>query len=166
MKTLDRIFNYLLFITSLILGTVIIVYCINRAVLAYQSPNWKYAPGLIASSHISTGVRNSISVNVVYHYTVNDVTYVGTVVGYGFRGFPDNWKREEAESKVAQYSRGASVQVYYKPSSPENSCLEPGGNLLGYSLPVTFGIFFCVFGVWGIQQRLKKPPNTVKSVND
>jgi hypothetical protein len=160
MKALDRIFNYLLYASFLILGVLVIVYCLNRAVLAYQSPDWAVVPGQIVASYTTVSGKNKGIVNphVIYRYTVNGVTYSGTEFSYGYNGFFFGESRETAEAKAAQYSYGAIVQVFYNPSSPAVSCLETGGSLWSYGFPVAGGIFLIVLGIWGIRRLIKPKP--------
>ncbi|HEX8735005.1 MAG TPA: DUF3592 domain-containing protein [Pyrinomonadaceae bacterium] len=164
MKTLDRIFNYLLYATCLILGALIIVYCLNRAVLASQSPAWAAAPGQIVASYTTVSGKNNgiINPHVIYRYTVDGVAYTGTEISYGYNGFFSGESREMAEAKAAQYPNGAIVKVFYKPSSPAVSCLETGGSLWSYGFPAAGGIFLFALGIWGIRRLLK--PKAVLSV--
>lgn len=157
MKTLDRIFNYLLYVICLILGALVIIYCLNRVVLAYQSPNWSVVPGQIIASYTTVGGRNNgiVSPRVIYRYTVNGATYTGTEFSYAYNGFYFAGSREMAEAKAAQYPNGSIVQVFYNPSSPAVSCLETGGSLWSYGFPVAGGIFLFVAGVWGLRRLLK-----------
>lgn len=157
MKTLNRIFNWLLYLTCLALGSLTIIYCLNRVILAYQSPGWAPVPGQIISSYINVGGKNNgiIYLKAMYRYSINGTDYVGTEVSYGFHGFPFGESREEAESKAARYPAGAVVPVYYKPSSPADSCLETGGDLWGYSFPIGGGMVLNIIGVWGIWRLLK-----------
>jgi hypothetical protein len=158
MKRLDRIFNYLLYLTCLIFGAFIIVYFFNRAVLTYQSPNWTAVSGQVLYSYLSIGGKHKgvVDVNVAYRYDVNGVTYTGSTVGYGYKGIPFSDNREAIEAKAARYSRGTSVQIFYNPNSPADSCLEAGGNLWGFIFPFSGGIFLILLGAWGSRRLFKQ----------
>jgi hypothetical protein len=142
----------------LIFGVLLIVYCLNRAALTYQSREWTAVPGEVLYSYVTIGGKHNglADLNVAYNYRVNGVNYVGKTITYGYRGFFFSENREKIEAKLAQYPRGAIVQVYYKTSSPAYSCLEAGGNLWGFIFPISGGILLIVFGAWRtIKQKNK-----------
>ncbi|HLM61247.1 MAG TPA: DUF3592 domain-containing protein [Pyrinomonadaceae bacterium] len=158
MKILDRIFNYLLYLTCLIFGVLLIGHISNRAVLTYQSPNWATVSGQVLHSYLTTAGKQSgiFDVNVTYRYELNGVVYTGNTVSYGYRGIPFDENREELEAKAAKYSRGTPVRVFYNPSFPADSCLEAGGNVWGFIFPVFGGVFLIILGAWGLRRLVKQ----------
>lgn len=148
---LDLVAHYFLYAACVVLGLLLVFFCLNRIYLARQSLSWTGVPGkIIWADAVGTGgkTRNIARLRAGYQYAVNGTEYVGNDVGYGFsETFGE--KRETAEMRVARYPAAAIVTVYYDPAAPQNSCLEPGGDLTGYFFPASGALFMFVFGVWG-----------------
>ena len=76
--------------------------------------------------------------NVIYRYRVGGEEYESNRVNFGFL-----MSREEMEEKLALYSEGSHVMVYYDPEDPEAAVLEPGGEffLEIYEVLINMGLF-------------------------
>lgn len=157
MKFLDRLFNWFLYLFCFIFGTALILYSLHYSVLTVKSENWAETNGQILYSYISITGKNSHIHNpkVVYHYSVNGVSYVGNEITFGYSSFPYFDTKQLAEEKVNLYPKDAQVKVFYNPDSPNYSCLEKGGIVVGYLIPTAFGILFIIFGIFGGFQFLK-----------
>lgn len=151
MKFLDRLFNWFLFIVSFIFGLALILYSLNYAVLTIKSETWLETTGQIVYSNINiSGKHNHIHTpKIVYRYSVNEVNYAGQEITFAYSSFPYGDSKEFAEEKLKLYPKDAQIKVFYYPDDPRYSCLEKGGVVVGYLIPVSFGILLTIFGLYG-----------------
>lgn len=123
----------------LTISTPLLIVNIRYWVLADQSIDWPTVKGLVVE-----GFDFSISgaLTFSYHYSVNGRMYSGKRPF-----FANSYKklgREKTNELITKYSEGQEIEVYYNPSKPEMSVLEPGrkdGLLTGI---VLLAIFFLV----------------------
>ncbi len=163
MKFLDRLFNWFLYSTSFIFGLALILYSLNYAVLTVKSETWLETTGQIISSNINISGKHSHihTPKIIYRYSINEVNYVGQEITFGYSSFPYGDSREFAEEKLEMYPKDAQVKVFYNPNNPKYACLEKGGVVIGYLIPITFGILLVIFGLWGGFRFLKTKKGVV-----
>jgi len=89
------------------------------------SLSWQTCEGIITYSEIehSRGRRSSHEGSVRYNYVVDGKQYTGDRYKIGYYGAQ---VRGQAQKIVSAHPVGAVVTVYYSPSSPEKSVLDPG----------------------------------------
>lgn len=153
MKVVTRIFAITFFSLFIVLGVALIYFGLNRLMLVRQSQNWAKTSGQIISARVGFVSSKGIVYfpDIVYRYTIAGIAYEGKQVSFGFR----EGDKTSTQEKVAQYPVGSRVDVFYNPESPNESCLEPGGRTLGFSLPILAGIIVAIFGVWGLYRSIK-----------
>jgi len=100
---------------------------------------WSSTRNRYGGESLPWGWRRSIA----YRYQVAGVTYTSRRVYVGMRVF-ELWKGK-AQELVHRYPTSAKVQVYYDPSKPSRSVLEPGAQL-GSTL---FYATLCALFLWG-----------------
>ena len=117
---------------------------------ARASRSWPVTTGRVLTSKVESqkgrmkGSTTTLTVYnplVVYEYTVNEVRYQSQQIGVG-----DSFKageREDAKHKIAPYPVGASVQVFYDPTHPQQAVLEHNVNS-GVGLVVLGGLILVI----------------------
>jgi hypothetical protein len=100
-----------------------------------NSQSWPYVQGIIVKSELvgdsltisgdihSVGVsvspRKIDSVNIEYHYIVDEILYSATRVGIG-----DHVGEARKKEILSKYKVGTTIPVYYDPKDPTNAALE------------------------------------------
>lgn len=114
--------------------------------------NWKVTYGKIVSSSVEYrhGWRNfSWDYSIIYVYDVDKLTYSSNKIHYSYKGSSD---KTYAEKYVAKYPVGAKVLVYFNPTNPAISVLEPDvkdySNLLTIGGALVFGLYFIISSFW------------------
>ena len=138
---------------------------------AMESKNWPSADGRITISSVSENYDsddNSVTygAKMAYNYTVNGLPYTGGTVAFGDYSSSDP---SHAGGIVSRYPVGKSVKVYYDPSDPKMSALEPGAGWSSF-VGLMVGIGFGIIGVAGFLFARKKlhsettppPPPTIE----
>src|SRR5262249_19109251 len=109
-----------------------------------QSKTWPHTDGVIAKSTVE--VRQSRGqrwhANIWYYYAVANETYTGTRIEFGM----EELSMARAQSFVDRYPKGKAVDVFYSPSNPGRSVLEPGV-FSGVWLVTSMGVVLVVGGV-------------------
>lgn len=99
-----------------------------------HSRSWPHVDGAIHSTKIVEQARSSrygdgswhIPV-IIYYYQVGAISYTNSrVVFASYRPHLGYGSQAKALAIVNRYSAGKQVTVYYEPSRPDNSVLEPG----------------------------------------
>ncbi|MDB6018417.1 MAG: hypothetical protein JWR19_2906 [Pedosphaera sp.] len=112
----------------------------------YASKNWSRTDGVISFAHtIEHPDLDSGSVYGVessYDYKVAGIDYTGTRVRFGM--FESSIAH--AQTFVDRYPPGKTVAVFYSPTDPANSVLEPG-IFGGTWIPLVVGGMFLIFGI-------------------
>jgi hypothetical protein len=127
-------------IASLILlgvSTPLLIVNIRYWVLADQSRGWPKVKGAVME-----GFDFSISgaLTFSYQYSVN-----GRLYSSKRPFFANSYKklgREKTDELISKYSLGQEIDVYYNPSKPEMSVLEPGRKDGLLSAIILLAIFF------------------------
>lgn len=125
MHRLDMSNNKLIYL-QLLLGisaVIAIIIGISQLWNAKQSNSWPSIRGKIIESYVTSNDRSPHSnVHVDYEYSVENVVYRGDRLSYSltFNRYAD------VSFYAGKFNKGASVDVYYEPSSPSNSVLIPG----------------------------------------
>lgn len=108
--------------------------------IGYRSQSWPSVAGQTVSSevlYLKGATTGSWCCVVEYVYEVDDVKYSGRSRGTG------GLSREEAMTMAdIKYVKGSSVNVYYDPSDPKRSVLEPGIRWTG----TEWGGFYMIVG--------------------
>lgn len=126
-------------IASLILlgvSTPLLFANIRYWVLADQSRSWPKVKGLVIEG-FDFSISGSLTFS--YQYGVNEHMYSGKRPY-----FANSYKklgREKTNELMSKYAEGQEIDVYYNPSKPEMSVLEPGrkdGLLTGIVLLTIF----------------------------
>lgn len=78
--------------------------------------------------------RGEPLVEIHYRYHAGDRGYVGTAVKPGQR--LDQISPRTADRLIERYPLGAEVLIHYDPQNPENSCLEPRGDVTPFVFAV------------------------------
>ncbi len=99
-----------------------------RAMLKERaSVSWPSTQGLIADAHIKEKLSKNgmrYKPRVEYTYTVKGRAHTSNTINFGGRKAIQS--REEAEEYLRPFQKGNTVQVFYNPSKPQESCLLPG----------------------------------------
>ena len=94
--------------------------------------SWPTVNGLVTSSRVTGGTGDDdYSLYVEYDYTVNGQKYTGTYT-------------KSSNTRPSAYSEKSSITVYYNPSLPQFSAINPGF-IFG---PLLFGV--CCFFPFGL----------------
>ncbi len=131
-------------------GISLILWGTYTSYQALKSNNWPKTEGVIISNFISElnstnrySTNMSYCPNVEYSYQVGKKQYTGRRITFGNKRFSS---RELVQNYLNQkYAPGIIVKVYYKPSSPDVSVLDPGFSLSNIIIPV-FGLLFVLVG--------------------
>lgn len=121
------------------------------------SRNWSETQGKVTSVSVE-GIRKTSAqqvnsseglfdykVDISYSYSVEGQEYTGTVLTAGIPNVFSS--KTDADDIVTKFAVGRQVDVYYAPSSPENSAL-----ITAKSVPIAgiIGIFIFILAVGGI----------------
>ena len=132
-------------VVLLILAIAIIFIC--TLANSIQSLTWPSTKGIIVKSVLirkgsgTNSAGRSFKWDIEYSLSVNNVNYTGDTVNFESKQDPN---RDIAKKFIAKYRPGAKVDVYYKPSNPKESCLEPG---LTRFMLVTLLLCLAAFGM-------------------
>jgi hypothetical protein len=106
------------------------------------SIHWPTTRGEILSSAVKCD-DGSYSPRVEYRYWVDGCELTSDTVTYGgIRG-----DRSTADSYVARYQAGDEVSVYYDPTAPNVSVLEPGADRGAYIWAVAVLVVLAIAGI-------------------
>ena len=96
-------------------------------ILAHASRNWPSVEGRVTTSEITKanvgGEQVSWQPKIEYTYKVDCRDYVSKTIGYHMSG---GTTADASSMTVADYPSGKSVSVFYDPTRPSRSVLEPG----------------------------------------
>lgn len=121
------------FIVS-ILGMVVIVITLFDLYRAFACRLWNTTQGVItkASAEIVSAYAQTRKLfstknqtSFYYDYTVNGEKLLGSRIFFGDT-FLSLFSFIAAKGAIERYKEGQQVTVYYSPSNPQNSVLEPG----------------------------------------
>ncbi len=125
---------------SLILGgAVLILVGIRNLWLAQNSTAWPTVQGVILVSELKYDDETT-EAKIEYEYVVNSRRMEGKGVSYGDYGSSDS---RHARDILLKFPKGKEVLIYYQPSNPERSVLEPGFNYGCLGLPL-IGLFLLI----------------------
>ena len=140
-----RIFPWPFFIA----GAVTLCFGVRGVVRARASVRWPTADGKVVSSSVESdhssggnGGGTTYQAEILYEFSVDGTIYNGNRVAYGDYGSSNP---SHARNIVNQYPVGKELTVYYMPSEPEESLLEPGMQTQAWFLP-GFGLVFLCTG--------------------
>ncbi|MBT3287897.1 MAG: DUF3592 domain-containing protein [Victivallales bacterium] len=152
---LGTVVMYVLPWPCLLIGVVTLFFGFRGVRAARASTAWPMSEGAITSSEVkkSTNRRTSggrtyrtsttYRADVKYSYSIDGKSHVGDRVAFGDYG---SSTPSRARGIVAKYPLGTKVDVFYDPSSPNESVLEPGMKIQALFLPA-FGVAFALAGV-------------------
>jgi Protein of unknown function (DUF3592) len=130
--------KFVIGLVMVFLAPVIAWVAIPIFISACNSVSWPAATGTITRADVVTttpGGRRGIEFDpiVEYQYQVAAKSFVGNSIA--FRGYASP-NKENALDVVAKYAVGSRHPVYYKPSAPSESVLEPGTHWLTFLGPL------------------------------
>lgn len=117
-----------------ITGFVVIVVTLFDLYRAFACGSWSTTQGVItlASAEIVSAYAQTRKLfstknqtSFYYDYTVNGEKHLGTRIFFGDT-FISLFSFLAAKGAIEKYKEGQTVTVYYNPSNPQNSVLEPG----------------------------------------
>ena len=152
------------FIFTLI-GVILLVVAIVSRKKAQKAKSWPTAQGTVISSEVRTHQdissddghsSTSYEPLVKYSYTVNNISYTGSRIGYGANMFD----RNTAQNMANRYMAGSTLPVYYNPIDPHDSVLDTTAG--GSKIFMIIGIIFtalglmacCVAGIVGVLAQM------------
>ena len=162
---MDTIFSVFLALFGIFFGCVGFWFFgkgIWNVAMGYVSRNWQPATGKIVSSNVGTNPdpRKSRSGEIIsegqFNYNV-EVEYEYYAVGANRKGsrvlFAETSSKNlrQIQSIVQRYQTGKTITVYFDPSKPERSVLEPGIKPSNLVIIITGGLFGLIGGgiAWG-----------------
>jgi hypothetical protein len=120
------------------LGMLCIHLAIQQRVLGKQSLSWPVAAGVVESAEVDSSSDDgstSYSPKIAYHYYVASNKYLSKRIRFAAIGGGDY---QETKAVVDRYVPGKQASVYYNPSNPSDSVLEPGTfGMTLYKVPCT-----------------------------
>ena len=122
----NRIYLAIVFLT---IGAFLVLLNSFLIIRAYLSNKWALVNGIIEKSYLEDVTLSNESVHsyklrISYSYSIEGKTYVSSRVFFGDR-ILSSFKGWFQKISI-KYSPGSKVDVYYKPSNPKLSVLEPG----------------------------------------
>lgn len=136
---------------------------IQRIKNAQASLSWPSTEGKIISSRVESKISTnsgkqristtSYFADIMHEYTVRDKEYSSKIISFGNYNSSD---RSRAEEIVNRYPDGKKIQVFYNPSDPDNSVLEPGIPISIYVF-IAIGVLLLIFGSRVLYSALVKP---------
>jgi len=109
-----------------IIGAVLFYNGTNLIYKANASLKWPSVDGQVRSSSVQTNHKGDSPTyipDVGYSYLVNKDSYFNTRLVYGNR---NSGRIKDVQKVIDQYPVGRTVKVYYNPSNPSESVIEPG----------------------------------------
>lgn len=145
------------------LGIMFLSLLVQTAWKGLASLTWEKAEGIIVrtgldKSWYSTRGGQQYSLQVVYRYTVDGKEYQNDRISFFETrgGGSEDYYQQQLDTK---YPRNCPHVVYYNPSNPAESCLEPGANYFYLTLGlvilplVIFGGSLCIRqGLRGLEE--------------
>lgn len=135
-KTLkeSKLVFFFAFILPIMLGVYFFYIGVKEIGLAEESTRWSSVQGKItlsiysdydAHSTGSGNARGAPAMTLHYEYTIGGETFTGERVMYGYK---NNFFTSDSYRQSKVYPKGKNVTVYYDPTDPVQSVLEPGVN--------------------------------------
>lgn len=128
-----------------IIGLAVFGFGVRQYMRAQDSNSWPYVMGKVIYSDVerrSDEDGTTYSAEVEYEFTVADRLLSGNLVKFGEVSTSSS---SNARRVVNRYPEGSEVRVFYDPSDPYMSVLEPGVHASTYFMP-GFGLVFALFG--------------------
>ena len=122
------------FILPIIVGVYFFYIGVKEIGFAKESTMWSSVRGTItqsiytdyhARSSGSGNARGAPSMALHYEYIIGGETFTGDRVFYGYK---NNFLTSDSYRQSQAYPKGENVTVYYDPTDPIQSVLEPGIN--------------------------------------
>lgn len=153
----DFFFGRIFPIPFLLVGVITLFIGLRGAWRAQASTDWPVAYGEVRSSKVdqhSDSDGTTYHAEVLYHFVVDGVEYLGNQVAFGDYGSSNP---SHAQKIVNQYPAGETFAVSYHPDDPEVSVLDPGVKMQVWLLP-GFGLIFFAIGsvVWVMVPRASR----------
>ena len=112
--------------------------------MARASASWPHVTGRVVSSSVGSDHGDgsiTYQAKIRYEFSVNGTTLNGDRVAYGDHSSSN---RSRAERIASRYPEEKQVDVYYRPSGPEECLLEPGMQTQALFFPGFASIFFII----------------------
>lgn len=142
---MSKLQAYTVLVICNLFGLLGIIGSTQQYFLAKSSVNWPSVDGEVTSSKVIGSYTDSVK---SYYVSRAAIAYAYTLEGREYLGDRRTFRPPErsfeqstiaAENVVDQYSVGQTVRVYFSPSDPQVSVLEPGASL-GMLVPALIGI--------------------------
>jgi Protein of unknown function (DUF3592) len=144
----------LLALVLVLAGGGLLSLTLPKLVVAYHNQTWPSVIGQVLEARWDNKLvsKNAARPNfkftpkIEYSYTVNNTEYKSTTIR--LNSF-DELDRKLGITKLTQYPTGRKVAVYYNPSNPGVSCLEPEKPTLISVLGLILGVvsFYSAFAL-------------------
>lgn len=124
-----------------IVGVFIVFFGIYYNYIVSKTSDWPAVEGVIEKSYVDkyySDGKSRYRAKVSYVFKVSQSEYKGSRVSYG-----NIVNKKYANKVVEKYPQGEIVKVYYSPTDPSDSVLEPGANIVVMAYPVLGVIFVC-----------------------
>jgi len=154
-----KLFNsvFLLVVALFRCGVVVVLdsFAIAAAVQQTRAVDFPTVPGTVMHSDITEirGSKGSVRrrANIRYRYTVDGQEFIGTRVNLSTLALGDGTR--QARTVVTAFPVGQAVTVYYDPSAPAESLLQPG-LLPEHLLVALFAVPHHLIGIWLLSTAL------------
>jgi len=121
-------------------GILFICLGLSQFVTAFKSRHWVSTPGVITQSHVASNRSRigptSYYVDVQYVYAVESHHYYGDSLSLDD---PESSDKHFAQQQLKDYPVHKMVDVFYQPSDPSNSTLQPSESPFSQLLTVIIG---------------------------
>jgi len=132
-------------------GLTLIVFGVRELLEGLRTRAWPRAPGAITVSRLEEGPRDRWFIRqyrsvLSYAFDAGGKTWTGHRITVDSNGHDLSYLGS-ARARIDRYPVGAQVDVYFDPSDPSKTVLEPGvPSQLVFAL--LFGVCFASVGAW------------------
>ena len=133
--------------TFLLLGLLVLLQNQKQLKLAVTACNWPVTVGRIIESRISYArpkMDDYDCLTFFYKYEVDGVSHISKSID--FFGHENGGPVDDMEKIVQAYPQGSEVKIYYDPSDPSVSALEPE-HRVDYFRSRNMGVFLIIVGI-------------------
>jgi hypothetical protein len=124
LRNADKYFLLCVCVFLFACGVALLYYSASRWWYSSLSKKWSSTQGYISESRMGGCNRKGTCWPVItYRYNVLGQSYEGNnILAFSNDGYP----KAQANEKLLKYKAGTNANVFYDPSDPRSSCLEPG----------------------------------------
>ncbi len=116
--------------------------------LGISSQFWNETNAVVVEKtlHEVTGRKKGLySPRIDYQYTVDGDNYTNDVLSFAYFVFGKKW----ASDQIIGYEPGQEIKIYYNPSNPARSCIQPGTDkwTVAYTSLGVLILFFVIISI-------------------